>query len=145
MSSQQVEDFKRYLENYEVIKETILQKEMEINILVYNLENVKGIKYEKVFSNSSIGNNDQKVLTMIEQKGIVVWQVEQLKTNLNRVDEFISWLGEPIKSIVQDKYLNGLSYKELEVEYGYSGVTIWRKVNRNVEKFIKYTNERHSL
>ena len=59
---------------------------------------------------------------------------------LNLVDEFIQWLEQPIKGLVDDKYINCLTNSEIETKYGMYKVKINREVSKSISLFVAYKN-----
>lgn len=132
---------KENLEKYESIKKAIQIKEEEMDTIIYELENVKGIKYEKVMSGGSSNNNEQKRLGLIDKKSLLSWEITSLQSKLRMVNCFVWSIKDPVKSLIQDRYFEKKKLNELELKYGWSSTTIWRKINREIENFIIYNNE----
>ena len=129
-------ELKNALMNYNHLKRWGDDYKSEVDKIIYEMEGVKGIRYDNEMSNST-ENHDTKMLRLIEQKDKMIVEVKHYQNHVYEVSKFIDWLEEPYKQIVVDKHFNDLSDRKLELKYHYSSVGIWKIINRMIERYIK--------
>ena len=90
-----------------------------------------------------VKSNEERIIAitlysegMEESKKELIVANHYYYTMLETVDDFILWLEEPIKSMVQDKYIKQLSDVELELDYNYCRMHMMRMIEDRANEYI---------
>jgi len=92
-------ELKNALMNYNHLKRWGDDYKSEVDKIIYEMEGVKGIRYDNEMSNST-ENHDTKMLRLIAQKDKMIVEVKHYQNHIYEVSKFIDWLEEPYKQIV---------------------------------------------
>lgn len=132
------EELKHALINYHQINKWWGVNTDEIICITYEMEGVKGIRYDKEISKGgSPINIDEKMLNLIALKDELIVASKHYQTMIYEVQKFIDWLEEPYKQMAIDKYIEEMSDTKLEHKYNYSARGIRYIMDNLVSKYCK--------
>ncbi len=129
-------DVKHGLQNYHKFKEWTRLASLELEAIQHKMEGWGGSIIKKPEGNVDRGkmliNKIAKKDKIKQRQGVYFYYIEI-------ADDFIKSLPKLEKSMIIDKYINGLTEDELEEKYHYSRQHIRRIVDRLIEEYIEQT------
>lgn len=132
-----VEELKHALINFNSIMEWWEVNQMGVEAIIYEMEGVKGIRFDREPTQKADTNVDKRMLHLIEKKDELIIANKYYENTVNEVHNFIEWLEEPFKQMVIDKHLNEYSNTKMTRLYCYSQSHIYYLIDRLIEKYIK--------
>lgn len=122
--------------SYLGLTERIEDLDTKIELLVYEMEGVKGVRFDRTPSVPDPHQAEEKMLELIEQKA----ELEKEREILNKaVDNVKAIIDKEFRHISKDATLvivrnaAGESLEKLSEEYGYTPSGLWRYIKREVE------------
>lgn len=135
------EELKHALINYHQVYRWWGVNSDRILCITYEMEGVKGIRYDKEMSKGgSPINIDEKMLNLIAIKDELIVASKHYEKMVNEVHDFIEWLEEPYKQMVIDKHFNDFSKTKMSIKYSYSEGHIYYIINGLIDKYTKSKN-----
>jgi len=132
------EELKHALMNYHQIYKWWEVNDVRIQAIIYEMEGVKGIRYDKEISKGgSPINFDEKMLNFIKIKDELIVSSKHYAHMVEEVHNFIAWLEEPFKTMVSDKYIGEMCNTKLEHKYNYSSRGIQYIIDGLVSKYYE--------
>ena len=125
-------DLKNYKENEKRLK----QAKFDLEQILYDLCNVKGISYDQVMVH---GNPSQKALNWLkleDRYNDKEAEVLRYETAMQNVDMARRRLPERLWSICYQKYVMGKTFRELGIRYGYSDHGMYQYLRRECERYL---------
>ncbi len=131
------EELKHALINYHQLYKWWGVNTDRILCITYEMEGVKGIRYDKEISKGgSPINIDEKMLNLIALKDELIVASKHYEKMVSEVQKFIEWLDEPYKQMVIDKHLNEYSKTKMARKYSYSERHIYRIIEKLVDEYL---------
>lgn len=131
------EELKHALINYHQVYKWWGVNTDRILCITYEMEGVKGIRYDKEISKGgSPINIDEKMLNLIALKDELIVASKHYQTMVYEVQKFIDWLDKPYKQMVIDKHLNEYSKTKMARKYSYSERHIYRIIEKLVDEYL---------
>ena len=125
--------FKKNLESYVGLLSDRKCLQEDIDLLYYELENVKGVRYDKAPSTPNNNLVELKKLEMIEKISIKEDRLAYVEQRITKINEDISLLSEDCQKICNMNKM-GVSFEKIGEELGYTKVGAYLKLKREVEK-----------
>ena len=126
------EDLASYAQNTERIKQT---KE-ELDIILYQMTGVKGIRYDKIpgtFNPHSAEFIRSKLSERYEEKEN---ELIRYQTAVKNVELVKKRLPKEIWLMLVEKFVKNKTYMEIGIQYGYTNTGLWKYLRREVEKIL---------
>ena len=125
------------LRSYYSLKKDLKRIEERIAQLEYDMQNVKGVQYDKIPSTPNNIQNELRMLMMIERKSILEKGKEQTQSLIARLKTILEAELEPYEPMVRNcliRNAKGETLEQLADEYGYTKSGLWKKLKKEVEK-----------
>ncbi|MEF9967000.1 MAG: hypothetical protein RR766_00705 [Longicatena sp.] len=133
--------FKSELNNYRYYQQRLEELKLELELIEYELQGVKGISYggTSIENKESQAEKDMKKLLLIQQKGEVERKIDSTKQAIVKVDYVLSMICDEFKELVMRLYiLKNTSYEnQLNKFPGYSLTKLKNDVAREIYKCIR--------
>lgn len=130
-----VEELKHALVNYNHINEWWEVNNLRIEAIIYEMEDVKGIRFDSEPTNAKT-DRQKKLIDLMEKKDKLILKNKYYFDVVNEVRDFIDWLDEPYKSMIIDKYLKEICDTKLEQKYHYTRMGMWKIVDRLANIYV---------
>lgn len=133
--------FKSELNNYRYYQQRLEELKLELELIEYELQGVKGISYggTSIENKESQAEKDMKKLLLIQQKGEVERKIDTTKQAIVKIDYVLSMICDEFKELVMRLYiLKNTSYEnQLNKFPGYSLTKLKNDVAREIYKCIR--------
>ena len=124
------------LSNLKRYKESLKNIENDLDLILYDLTGVKGIRYDKLPSSYNPSETAQKQLEMIEIYNEKLKEYDFTVMAIERIESVLKRLPDDLREMVIEKFVDGKSYEELGRKYGYSERGMAKMLEREVEKYL---------
>lgn len=124
------------LSNLKRYKESLKSIENDLDLILYDLTGVKGIRYDKLPTSYNPSENAQKQLEMIEIYNEKLKEYDFTVMAIERIESVLKRLPNDLREMVIEKFVDGKSYEELGRKYGYSERGMAKMLEREVEKYL---------
>lgn len=124
------------LSNLKRYKESLKNIENDLDLILYDLTGVKGIRYDKLPTSYNPSENAQKQLEMIEIYNEKLKEYDFTVMAIERIESVLKRLPDDLREMVIEKFVDGKSYEELGRKYGYSERGMAKMLEREVEKYL---------
>ncbi|MFV0551050.1 MAG: hypothetical protein ACK5L6_03885 [Anaerorhabdus sp.] len=133
--------FKSELNNYRYYQQRLEELKLELEVIEYDLQGVKGISYggTSIENKESQAEKDMKKMLLIQQKGEVERKIDSTKQAIVKIDYVLSMICNEFKELIMRLYiLENTSYKEQLEKFKYTSLsTLKRDVDREIYRCIK--------
>lgn len=132
-------DYKTFtndLANYYRNLESWKKAKDELEVILYDLCNVRGVSYDSIMVH---GNPSQKALnwlTLDERYNDKVNEVERYEVAIRNVHTAKRKLPKKLWLMLKEIYVDGQTFRSVGLKYGYSDHGLWQMLRREVEKYI---------
>lgn len=124
------------MNTYEENKKRLRKAEAELDLILYDLSNVRGVGYDQQGGST---NTLQKALNWLkkdEKYNAKEREVIYYRNAIQIVEDAKKLLPELLWNMMADKYINGMTFIELGAKYGYSRSGCQSMLVREVEKYL---------
>lgn len=135
-----VEELKHILFNLETIKELHEQSKRVIGAIDYEMEGVKGIRFDREPSKMTI-DRQSRLIELIEKKEKVNLKQEYYSNMIKEVKSFISSLDGREKRIIMSKFMHKKAIYEIADECEINTRTVYRIINDSIRNYCDKEEE----
>ena len=125
--------FKKDLEAYRGLIRELNDYESRHSILVYELEGVKGVRFDKVTGTPNELEIERRKLDLVELINQVETSIKYTKERIGRIEMNIGKLSEDCQTICLMNR-RGISFEKIGRKMGYTKTGIQKKLKAEVEK-----------
>lgn len=129
-----VEDVISRLMNYYKIKTLLKKREEQLIVKQNQLYGVQGIKYDTIQGGGGL-SQDERVVALMIPKDYIEDKVKELRAELRLLDYILESV-EDEKEMVNDRFINCMTFAELEHKYNYSRKQIKRIIKKSLMNAI---------
>ncbi len=124
--------FKNELENYYKHLKNKDDIESEIEMILYEMTGVKGIRYDKEPSSYNPELSAEKRLELIERKEEKEIELDYTNASIKYIEMKLKKLPEEDRRICLKIISEGVSAEKIRREVGYSKSGIWKRIKREL-------------
>ena len=125
--------FKKDLEAYRGLKFELNDLHTRKSILVYELEGVKGVRFDKVTGTANEHEIERRKLDLVEMINEVENSISYTQRRIDRIERNIASLPEECQLICRMN-AKGISFDRIGRKIGYTGTGVLKKLKAEVEK-----------
>lgn len=126
--------FKDELKSYKRLNIKRLRLKAEIEKVIYDMENVKAIKYDKETSGGS--NNSNIIIDLLPKKEQLEEELAITESRIAYVDKVLKLMSPHDKNMLVNIYINGISYEQMALQEHYSEIGLKKKVNSIIKSIL---------
>ena len=130
------ESFKKLLGSYYDYLNSAQQLKGEINLIIYDMENVKAIQYDKEPSSFNAQFAQERMLDLIEKKAEKELELEYTTTAIRLIELKLSKMDEEDKELCLNILNKKITYEEAGKKKGYSKNGMWNVVKNKLEDVL---------
>ena len=123
---------KDYVKNVDKINEV---KE-ELDIILYEMSGVKGIRYDNIRGSYNPYLSALKSLEMIEKYNEKENELKYYESAIQSVDIIFKRLPKYVRFMLIDKFVKGMTYAQIGRKYGYSDNGAWHHMKTQTERYL---------
>ena len=128
--------FKNELENYyKYLKEADKLKQ-ELDIILYEMTGVKGIRYDKQRGSYNPQLSSDRLHDLMQKKEEKEIELQHVLASIKYLQLKISKLSEEDKQICLKVISEGISSETVRQEVGYSRSGFWKRIKRELQKIL---------
>ena len=124
------------LKMYQANKESINEARSRLDLILYALTGVKGVDYTKTPSTFNPSLSEEKRLDLIDRYNAVEVEIERYEMAIRNVEIVKKRLPKNLWLMLNDKFVNDLTYKQVGEKYGFSDSGLWHYLKRETERFL---------
>lgn len=128
--------FTNNLANYSENKKRLVRAKTDLENILYDLANVRGISYDSVVVH---GNPSQKALNWLkldDRFNEKENEVKYYESAILSVEQAKKKIPKRLWAMLVDKFVKGMTYSAIGIKYGYSDHGIWQMMKRETEHYI---------
>lgn len=128
--------FTNNLANYQENKKRLVRAKTDLENILYDLANVRGISYDSVMVH---GNPSQKALNWLkldDRFNEKENEVKYYESAILSVEQAKKKIPKRLWAMLVDKFVKGMTYSAIGVKYGYSDHGIWQMMKRETERYL---------
>lgn len=126
--------FKNEISNLKAYYKSLRELEQERKRLEYELEGVKGIRYDKLPASFNPEFAEMYRLELIERLVEIEKEIGFTVQTIKRYESQINRLPDDVKPLVDLLFIQGKTFKEVGYMFGYSDNGIYHKIKKEIEK-----------
>lgn len=130
------ESFKKLLSSYYEYQKNISKIKDELEDLLYQMTNVKAIRYDKAPSSFNPGLNEEIRLDLIEKKEEMETELEYTILAIRLIEMKLKKLSPEDKQICLEILNRKVTYEQAAIEKGYSKNALWSQVKKKIEGIL---------
>ena len=129
--------FKNELENYYKHLKNIDRIQEEIDLILYEMEGVKAVRYDKQPSSYNASLNARIMLEMSEKLEEKEIELNYAKASVKYIEMMLKKMPEEDRAICLKVISEGVSAEQIARQKGYSRGGMWKRIKREVTKILK--------
>ena len=125
-------DMAEYREN----KKRLAKARDELEVILYDLCGVRGVSYDSIMVH---GNPTQKALNWLkleDKYNDKDTEVKRYELAIRNVEIVKAKLPKELWLMLYDKFVKGMTYREIGKKYGWSGNGVWHYIKRECERYL---------
>lgn len=125
-------DLTEYAEN----KKRLAKAKEDLEVILYDLCGVRGVSYDSVMVH---GNPTQKALNWLkleDKYNDKETEVKRYELAIKNVEIVKAKLPKELWLMLYDKFVKGMTYREIGKKYGWSGNGVWHYIKRECERYL---------
>ena len=132
-------DYKTFTTDLSNYNENILRYQKakdELEVILYDLCGVRGVSYDSIMVH---GNPSVKALNWLKQEDKYNEKEAELRryeTALVNVERAKKKIPKELWVMLTDKFVRGMTYTQVGMNYGYSGRGMWAYLRRETERYL---------
>lgn len=128
--------FTNNLKMYKENKKEVERIKEELDVILYDLSNVKGIGYDQQGGSTNLSQKALNWLKMDEKYNAKLNELEYYESAIKSVDLVKARLPKKLWLMLYDKFVKDMTYREVGLKYGYSDHGVWAMMKRETERFL---------
>lgn len=128
--------FTNNLANYSENQKRLVRAKTDLENILYDMANVRGISYDQVIVN---GNPSQKALNWLkldDRYNEKENEVRYYEAAILSVEQAKKKIPKRLWLMLVDKFVKGMTYSAVGIKYGYSDHGIWAMMRRECERYL---------
>lgn len=124
------------LENYAENLKRLKKAEDELEVILYDLCGIRGVSYDSIMVH---GNPSQKALNWLkleDKYNDKETEVKRYELAIRNVEIVKAKLPKELWLMLYDKFVKGMTYREIGKKYGWSGNGVWHYIKRECERYL---------
>ena len=128
--------FKNELKNYYKHLQNVDQLKSDIEMIIYEMSGVKGIRYDKEPSAYNPELANERRLEMIDRIAEKEIELDYTIAAIKYIEMRLKKLSDEDRQICLKVISDGISAEKVGREIGYSRPGIWKRIKRELEKIL---------
>ena len=134
MDAMDYKTFKNELSNYRAYQKSLIQINDEIELIVYEMTGVKGIRYDKQpmsFNPYLTAETRERLSHRLDE-----WEckLDHTLMKINDIERDLAKLPDDIRELCIMIFADGMTFIEVGNKVGYSDNALWHRIRKEVEK-----------
>lgn len=134
MNQKEINEFRSEMKYYAWLKDNVQRLENKADEMLYELENVKAIRYDKAPMSSNQEAIEQSRLASLERYNKVLDNLKVYKSRLEWLDKILEQMGIYERRMFLLKYEDGLSFQEVANRFYISKAGLFYRMQKVLER-----------
>lgn len=139
LKKDEVQAFKNELANYTIYSSMLRKHREKLDELYYELEGVKGIRYDKAPSMPNKHLIMERLHYLSGEIEKTENEIERLCICLEHMENVLANMEHEIRRAIVDVYINGKAIIDICNEYNYSATGLHYQMNKCIQKALEKT------
>ena len=128
--------FTKNLSNLKQYYKDLEALNLRLDVILNDLENVKGLSYDQVTVHGNPSQIEQKRLEMIDEYNKLLEEKTAIDGMVQQVEGILARMPKDLSAMLKQVYIYGRSLKSLGEKLGYSDNGVWHYLKRETEKYL---------
>lgn len=128
--------FTANLTNLKRLKESEESLKTKLDLISYDLEGVKGVRYDSVTVHGNPSVIEEKRHEMRDELDKIEKELEFTKLAIMQTEETLNRMPKTLREMLIEVFVNGKTYRSVGEKYGYSYNGAWHYIKRETEKYL---------
>lgn len=128
--------FVRKLQNLELYRNEMKILDEQIQLLIYEMGGVKGVSFDQKGGTTNPEIKEEHRLDLIEKYNIKIAEKEFTEKEISQIEGILGRMPEELKIMLDEVYIQGLTFRKVGQLHGYSGQGVWKLMKRECERYL---------
>lgn len=135
------DDLRKYVSLNQLKKQIMYQ----IQCLQEDISTIHAVSYDTVLSQTNTNSNESRLIKYLDQKNLLLEEFDRIVTYQTYIETILDFkvINAKERMIMEDIFINGLTFKEVATKYYYNETSMYKFVYRVIGKLDKYMVEKN--
>lgn len=128
--------FTSNLANLKRLKDSEESLKTKIDLISYDLEGVKGVRYDSVSVHGNPSVIEEKRHEMRDKLDKIEKELEFTELAIAQIEDVLNRMPKTLREMLIEVFVYGKTYRAVGEKYGYSYNGAWHYIKRETEKYL---------
>ena len=128
--------FTSNLANLKRLKDSEESLKTQLDLIIYDLGGVKGVHYDSVTVHGNPSVIEEKRLELIDKLNKKEHELKFTEMAIEQIEDILNSMPKTLREMLVEIYVDGKTFKKVDMIHGYSDNGLWHWMKRETEKFL---------
>lgn len=128
--------FARHLRSLNDDRKELYLIETELDRILYDLNGVKGLRYDQHIGSTNVALAEEKKLELIEKYNAKLDEYDLTKNQISMIENILGKMPDELRTMLQEVYVQNNTFRKVGLMHGYSDHGLWKMLKRETEKYL---------